>query len=293
MDDSAYSVEFAAYFEHPVERIYDACFGAVGALRLPQASTGSLSVYSRGLPHMRPEDDWHRFRHSGLVTDLHEDARTRLPPEPEIGSCHVEGADDRWAVQYSRSDRIDDMPIGPFLHCSYDAGDPLSESPPGSGSDGSPLTDGLLASQGFFRAADAAGACHFGLADINSNRFQGGHLYGCYPRRPLPWRLEIERVDWHTSGELARTRVRDVYWGVYLSASLLSRLPTDVLDQFLELETEGERPQTVTRYDSGAAFLTMSADPMDAPFPFPYGPECPAVRNAVWLRQRLREAGML
>lgn len=294
MHRDSISVEVVGYFSRPVERVYDMCFGAVAALRAP-GGKASIGVYSRGLPYIKPEDDWHRFEHKGKASTLYDECRDQLPPQPQVGACHIEHVGDRWAAEYSREDTLDDFPADPFLHLSYDAGTPIPPVALAMGATGvrKPLTDGLAASQEFFRIVDLAGGCYFGFADVNANANRGGRLYGSFPVRPMTWRQEVEHVDWWSSGEKRRERAREVYWGMYLSARMLERLSPDLLERFLDVETEDEKPQTVTRYESGAALLTMSADPLDAPFPFPFGPESPAVCNAAWLRQRLREAGLL
>jgi hypothetical protein len=284
------SVELVAHFAAPIQNIYDTCFGAVAALRARGGNRASVGVHSRGLPYIQPANNWGRFRYKGRLSSLYDECRDQLPPEEQVGACHIEDAGDRWAAAYCRDDKLDGLPADPFLYLSYDGGTPKFPGFP-DGHNG--VVQGITASQEFFRVVDVAGDCYFGFADVNANALRGGQLYSSFPARPMTWRQEVEHVDWWSSGEKRRERVRDVYWGMYLSARMLERLPRDLLDRFLEVETEDEKPQTVTRYESGAAFLTMSVDPLDAPFPFPFGPESPAVCNAVWLRQRLREAGLL
>ena len=284
------SVELVAYFTRPVEHIYDMCFGAVAALGARGRTSARIEVFSRGLPYIQSEDNWGRFTHQGTLSSLYDECRSRLPPETQVGACCIEGARNRWAAAYFRSDTVDGLPADPFLWLSYDAGTPNFPGCPGERKG---VTQGVTAIQEFFRVVDLAGDGYFGFADANADCFRGGQLYGRFPVRPMTWRQEVDHVDWWSSGENRRERVREVYWGMYLSASMLGRLPPDLLDHFLRVETEQETPQTVTRYESGAALLAMSAEPLDAPFPFPFGPESPAVRNAVWLRQRLRTAGLL
>lgn len=290
MRHDRFSVDLVACFAHPIDSIYDTCFKAVAALHGVNRHTASIGVHSRGLPYIPPADDWHRFHRKGKICTLYDNSRRDLPPESQVGGCCIEDVRDRWAIAYSRRDKIDDLPADPFLYLSYEDGEPV---PADVAAPREPMADGLAVCKEFFRITDSAGRCYFGFADANMPDHGGGSLYGEFPTRPMTWRQEVEHVDWWTAGDKRRQRVREVYWGMYLSAPMLERLPPDLLDRFLDVETEDEKPQTITRYESGAAFLAMSADPLDAPSPFPFGPDSPAVCNAVWLRQRLREGGLL
>ncbi|MBX3410288.1 MAG: hypothetical protein KF859_10425 [Phycisphaeraceae bacterium] len=147
-------------------------------------------------------------------------------------------------------------------------------------------------------ALDADGNCAHALVDYD---YAGGYnnygrMYGAIPLYPMTWQMWVDFVDWGTLGEAQATTVRRVVWGTYLGPRMAERLSKNFIDDYLALKTTYfGSPQTAERMPGGGIYLTLTDNPRDQveheEFPDIY--ERPIVRNAAWLRQRLREAGML
>lgn len=147
-------------------------------------------------------------------------------------------------------------------------------------------------------AMDADGNCVHALVDYDYaggyNNY--GHMYSPYPLFPMTWRMWVDFVDWGTLGEAQATTVRRVVWGTYLGPRMAERLSKNFIDDYLALTTTYfGSPQTAERMPGGGIYLTLTDNPRDQVEheEFPDIEERPIVRNAAWLRQRLREAGML
>ncbi|MBX3409987.1 MAG: hypothetical protein KF859_08890 [Phycisphaeraceae bacterium] len=147
-------------------------------------------------------------------------------------------------------------------------------------------------------AMDADGNCVHALVDYDyaGGYINYGHMYSPYPLFPMTWRMWVDFVDWGTLGEAQATTVRRVVWGTYLGPRMAERLSKNFIDDYLALKTTYfGSPQTAERMPGGGIYLTLTDNPRDQveheEFPDIY--ERPIVRNAAWLRQRLREARML
>lgn len=147
-------------------------------------------------------------------------------------------------------------------------------------------------------ALDADGNCMHALMDYDyaGGYNNSGQMYGPIPAYPMTWQMWVDFVDWGTLGEAQATTVRRVVWGTYLGPRMAERLSKNFIDDYLALKTTYfGSPQTAERMPGGGIYLTLTDNPRDQveheEFPDIY--ERPIVRNAAWLRQRLREAGML
>jgi hypothetical protein len=147
-------------------------------------------------------------------------------------------------------------------------------------------------------ALDADGNCVHALVDYDYGHGYNncGNMYTAFPSHPMDWQSWVDFADWGTIGEAQATTVRRVVWGTYLGPRMVERLSKNFIDDFLALkDSYFGSPQTVERLSGGGIYLTLTENPRDQveheEFPDIY--ERPVVRNAAWLRQRLREAGML
>lgn len=122
-----------------------------------------------------------------------------------------------------------------------------------------------------------------------------GHLYTDSVLSPLSWNEYVEHVEWHTCGDARESRLRNVQWGHYVGPAMTEKLPQNFDKLYLSFETEhfGVGTQTLQRFPSGGVFVTVSDDPFEVFEEHPEATDIPLVRNAVWLRQQYRAAGIL
>ena len=140
--------------------------------------------------------------------------------------------------------------------------------------------------------ADRFGAA-YGLVDYSSsNDNLEGAVFGSVGYLSKPFHRLIEQSKWHQDGWPNR-KARGIFWGNYLSNSMLAQLPEEFLDRYasMALDIGGWQQVYIWKRDNGV-FFSLSLDPRwDRD---PVGQLSINVENRVnWLVGEFLKAGLL
>lgn len=134
----------------------------------------------------------------------------------------------------------------------------------------------------------------YGLAYGYNNE---GSIYSAFPLIPMSFDMWLDFVDWGTIGADQEHRVRRLCWGSYFGPRMAEKLGPTFIEEYLsrKYDYDGSSPQTAERLPGGGIYVTLTDRPQDVLDSewFPDLFELPLIRNAAWLRQRLRRLHMI
>lgn len=143
-------------------------------------------------------------------------------------------------------------------------------------------------------AVDKAGGVAYGFIDYDDgNQIRYGSIFTNLPIQPLDWRMWVTIRDFNDAANRPARHVRDLYWGNFFGPEQHALLGESVLEDYRAFRDANEfGPTPSRRLGSGGMFLALSATPVNC---FEFSPELDQsdlVLSGVWLKNRLRNAGM-
>jgi hypothetical protein len=144
----------------------------------------------------------------------------------------------------------------------------------------------------------AAGDMYFGLVTCSHHREDGSGLCYDYGGSPSNWsslHFQTLRELWNELGPERRQKVRDIYWGQYLSPWHLERLGGKAAFRASFTEARGpdlryKLSEWVTDYQDAGLFIRLSPDPLNYSLK---GLDVPCGDLGAWLHKHFKAAGML
>lgn len=300
------AIHVVAYYERTPENIGEIVTKCIASLRglVGDRRVGVAALFDSNCPIRWREFD-KELEHARLVTSDVANGLLHDVPAGHVRSIYVDHysgkhapgrtthARPRWELCYKVLDATStvsesSLPNQYVLDISVDVSYFVKQT----------RVDTMACIRALWSILDSCGGVVQGLTDIlPADEACGGQYFrACGTPEGAGWHRTLEHGRWLWAGAERLTRVRGVYWGLYLGKPLVARMGS--LDEFeASFSKAGTsshviHPQSVARHASGAVFVALSDDPLELRTTSFYDPSN-VYNAATWLESFLRSRTLI